>query len=52
MRIVTAADLQKLPANVSSAVADIVTSAPDTFLTVNAQPKFKTVSIIFEDKQR
>uniref|UniRef100_A0A915EXU3 L-serine ammonia-lyase n=1 Tax=Echinococcus canadensis TaxID=519352 RepID=A0A915EXU3_9CEST len=51
VRVLTAADLQRLPPSVSSIMADVISNVTDGVFGTGAQPRFKTVSVILEEKQ-
>lgn len=52
MRVLTAADLQRLPPSISSIAADLISNVTDGVFSNGALPRFRTVSVIFEEKQR
>ncbi|VDM33290.1 unnamed protein product [Hydatigera taeniaeformis] len=51
MRVLTVTDLQRLPPSVSSVAADIIASVTDGVFGNGPPARYKTVSVIFEEKQ-
>ncbi|KAL5969036.1 L-serine dehydratase/L-threonine deaminase [Taenia solium] len=51
MRVLAAVDLQRLPPSISSVAADVVSNVTDGVFSNGVLPRFKTVSVIFEEKQ-